>query len=57
MNIDREVGKLPGVASVTVDVETKKAIIKYGSPATRLRLKLAYRKWLSAREIIPSPKD
>jgi len=35
MNIEREVGKLPGVASVTVDVAAKMAIIKYDSPATK----------------------
>ena len=35
MNIEREVGKLSGVASVTVDVDAKKAIIKYDSPATK----------------------
>ena len=35
MNNEREVGKLPGVASVTVDVVAKMAIIKYDSPATK----------------------
>ena len=35
MNIEREIGDLFGVASVTVDVDTKKAKIKYNSPATK----------------------
>ena len=38
MNIEREVGKLSGVASVTVDVGAKKAIIKYDSPATKAEI-------------------
>ena len=38
MNIEREVGKLSGVASVTVDVDAKKAVIKYGSPATKAEI-------------------
>jgi copper chaperone len=38
MNIEREVGKLHGVVSVTVDVDTKKAIIKYDSPATKTEI-------------------
>jgi len=35
MNIEREVGKLSGVASVIVDVTAKKAIIKYDPPTTK----------------------
>ena len=35
LNIEREVGKLSGVASVTVDVTTKKAIIKYDSQTAK----------------------
>ena len=38
MNIEREVGKLSGVASVTVDVEAKKAIIEYDSLATKAEI-------------------
>ena len=38
MNIEREVGKLSGVTSVTVDVEAKKAIIKYNSPTTKIEI-------------------
>ena len=38
MNIEREVGKLSGVTSVTVDVEAKKAIINYDSPATKAKI-------------------
>jgi len=38
MNIEREVGKLSGVASVTVDVKAKKATIKYDSPATKVEI-------------------
>ena len=38
MNIEREIGKISGVASVTVDVEAKKAIIKYDSPATKTEI-------------------
>ena len=38
MNIEREIGKISGVTSVTVDVEAKKAIIKYGSPATEAEI-------------------
>lgn len=38
MNIEREVGKLSGVVSVTVDVEAKNAIIKYDSPATEAEI-------------------
>ena len=38
MNIEREVGKLPGVASVTVDVAAKMAIIKYDSPTTKTEI-------------------
>ena len=38
MNIEREVGKLPGVTSVTVDVDAKMAIIKYDSPATKTEI-------------------
>ena len=36
MNIEREVGKLSGVVSVNVD--SKKAIIKYHSPATKTEI-------------------
>jgi len=38
MNIERELGKLSGVASITVDVNSKKAIIKYESPATEAEI-------------------
>jgi copper chaperone CopZ len=38
MNIEREIGKLSGVASITVDVNSKKAIIKYESPATEAEI-------------------
>ena len=38
MNIEREVGKLSGVASVNVDVDAKKAIIKYDSPTTETEI-------------------
>ena len=38
MNIEREIGKISGVTSVSVDVKAKKAIIKYGSPATEAKI-------------------
>ena len=38
MNIEREVGKISGVVSVTVDLDAKKAIIKYDSPATEAEI-------------------
>jgi len=34
MTIEREVGELPGVVSVSVDVEGKKAKVDFGPPAT-----------------------
>jgi len=35
MKIEREIGKISGVASVSVDVDAKNAIIEYDSPATK----------------------
>ncbi|MFC1943476.1 heavy-metal-associated domain-containing protein [Chloroflexota bacterium] len=35
MTIEREVGKLPGVASVNVDVDSKKAFIEFNSPTVK----------------------
>jgi copper chaperone len=36
--IEREVGKLAGVASVSVDVDTKQAVIIFDSPATKAEI-------------------
>ena len=38
MKIEQEVGALPGVASVIVDVDTRQAVIKLISPPTRSAL-------------------
>ena len=38
MTIEREVGKLPGVASVSVDVDTQQAVVQLVSPPTRKEL-------------------
>ena len=38
MTIERKVGKLAGVTSVNVDVDTKQAVIKFDSPATKAEI-------------------
>ena len=38
MTIEREVGKLAGVASVDVDESTKQAVIRFGPPATQAEI-------------------
>jgi len=38
MTIERAVGELSGVASVSVDVDTKQAVIKFDSPATKAEI-------------------
>jgi copper chaperone CopZ len=38
MTIEKKVGELTGVASVHVDVDAKRAVIKYNSPATRSKI-------------------
>ena len=39
MTIEKEVGELPGVASVNVDVDTQSAIIEFGLPTTETEIK------------------
>ena len=39
MRIERKVGKLPGVGSVSVDVDAKQAVIKFSPPATEAEIK------------------
>jgi copper chaperone CopZ len=34
MTMERKMGELPGVASVSVDVDSKQAVIQFDSPAT-----------------------
>ena len=38
MTIERKVGELSGVASVSVDVDAKQAIIKFDSPAIKAEI-------------------
>ncbi len=38
MRIESEVGKLPGVASVNVDVDSKLATVKLDPPSTKVEL-------------------
>jgi len=38
MTIEREVSELSGVASVSVDVGSKQAVIKFDSPATKVEI-------------------
>ena len=38
MTIERRVGALPGVASVSVDVDSKQAVILFESPATKAEI-------------------
>jgi copper chaperone CopZ len=38
MEIEQEVGSLPGIASVNVDVGTKRAVIKLISPPTKMEI-------------------
>ena len=38
LTIERKVGKLAGVGSVSVDVDAKQAVIKFGSPATEVEI-------------------
>ena len=38
MTIEREVGKLTGVASVSVDVDAKRAVIKFEPPTTKAEI-------------------
>jgi copper chaperone CopZ len=38
MTIEREVGELSGVDSVSVDVETKQAVIKFDPPSTKAEI-------------------
>ena len=40
MTIERAVGELSGVAFVSVDVDTKQAVIKFGSPATKAKIEV-----------------
>jgi copper chaperone CopZ len=39
MRIERKVGKLSGVASVSVDVGAKQAVIVFGPPSTETEIK------------------
>jgi copper chaperone len=38
MMIERKVGELSGVASISVNVDTKQAVIKFGAPATEAEI-------------------
>ena len=38
MTIEREVSKLPGVSSVSVDVDAKQAVITFGAPASKIEI-------------------
>ena len=40
MRIERAVGELSGVAFVSVDVDTKQAVIKFNSPTTKAKIEV-----------------
>jgi copper chaperone len=41
MTIERKIGKIPGVGSVNVDVNTRQAVIGFGPPTTRAEIETA----------------